>query len=823
MRRTPLNDEWSVRPKSDRFAARVGMAPEWVPVTLPHDAMIGTPRSAAAGAASGYYVGGNWEYRRTLDVPDEPDAVVVLEFEGVYRDAHVSVNGTIAAHRPYGYSNFFVPVDHLLRRDSENEVVVDARAGNDSRWYSGAGIYRNVWLLSSGRVYLPPDGLQVRTPEIDDDGAVLAVSAVVRNRSATTSQATLRVEVIDAGGAAVVSTETPVTSFPGDAIAARTRLHIGTPRRWDFDDPYLYICRARLLDGDDVLDEESTTFGIRTLALDPERGLRISGEPVLLRGACVHHDNGVIGAATIDRAEERRVELLRAAGFNAIRSAHHPMSKAMLAACDRIGMLVMDETFDMWLQTKSDDDYALRFAEWWEADVEAMVRKDVNHPSVILYSIGNEVPDGSTPVGVQLARAQAAKVRALDDTRFVTQAVTGILIAGPELFDEIRDAATATGVNEETEVNTAATNLGEIMGRAMLSSVVTARTVEAFSHLDVAGYNYMATRFELDRDLFPQRVIVSTESHPPSVDRDWAAVLHHPHVIGDFTWTGWDYLGEAGVGRTEYGEQQSPLGMSAFLGEYPWRAAWCADLDITGHRLPQSYYREIVFGLRTDPYVAVRRPEHQGRTVVHQSPWAWNDVVSSWSWTGHEGARVTVEVYADADEVELLLDGRSLARGPAGAANRFRTEFETTYEPGVLEAVAWRDGKEVGRTSLRSAAGPVVLDARADRGEISADPKDLAFVALTLVDEAGSLHNTVDREITVEVDGPGVAARSRQREPMHRGGIHRTFLPDVRRQSPRGRAPHRCGHHHAHRNRRGMRTAVGPHRCRALIEAVRRK
>ncbi len=464
----------------------------------------------------------------------------------------------------------------------------------------------------------------------------------------------------------------------------------------------MYCCSTAT----DVLDEESTTFGIRTLALDPERGLRINGEPVLLRGACVHHDNGVIGAATIDRAEERRVELLRAAGFNAIRSAHHPMSKAMLAACDRVGMLVMDETFDMWLQTKSDDDYALRFADWWEADVEAMVRKDVNHPSVILYSIGNEVPDGSTPVGVQLARAQADKVRALDDTRFVTQAVTGMLIAGPELFDEIRDAATATGVNEETEVNTAATNLGDIMGMAMLSPVVTAKTTEAFSHLDVAGYNYMATRFEPDGDRFPQRVIVSTESHPPSIDRDWAAVLRHPYVIGDFTWTGWDYLGEAGVGRTEYGDERAALGMSAFLGEYPWRAAWCADLDITGHRLPQSYYREIVFGLRTDPYVAVRRPEHHGRTVVHQSPWAWNDVVSSWSWAGHEGAPVTVEVYADADEVELLLDGRSLGRGPAGAANRFRAEFETTYEPGVLEAVAWRDGKEVGRTSLRSAAGP---------------------------------------------------------------------------------------------------------------------
>ena len=528
------------------------------------------------------------------------------------------------------------------------------------------------------------------------------------------------------------------------------------PRRWGPDDPNLYTCQASLLEDDVVVDEESTTFGIRSLALDPALGLRINGEPVLLRGACVHHDNGVLGAATIDRAEERRVERLRAAGFNAIRSAHNPMSKAMLSACDRLGMLVMDETFDMWLQTKSEDDYALRFADWWDADVEAMVRKDVNHPSVILYSIGNEVPDGSTPVGVQLGRALAEKVRALDDTRFVTQAVSGLLASGPELLDDIRDAATATGTDEETGVNTAITNLGDVMVALMRSPVVTAKTHEAFSHLDVAGYNYMASRFELDGELFPNRVIVSTESHPPSVDTDWAAVLHNPQVIGDFTWTGWDYLGEVGVGRVEYGDEPSPLGMTAFVADYPWLTAWCADIDITGHRLPQSYYREIVFGRRTDPYLAVRRPEHHGKTVVHASPWAWTDVVSSWSWDGHEGAPVVVEVYADADEVELLVNGRSLGPQPAGADHRFRAAFDTTYEPGLLEAVAWRGGTELGRTQLRSATGPVLLDVRADRSEIRADPSDLAFVELTLVDEAGSPYTCADRRLAVDLDGPGV-------------------------------------------------------------------
>jgi beta-galactosidase len=528
MRRLSLNDNWSVRPKLNRFAELSGATAEWTAVTLPHDAMIAGERSPSAGAQSGYYVGGSWDYRRALEIAADDPAVQVLEFEGVYRDAVVTVNGSLAAHRPYGYSNFFVPIDHLLCRGGEDELTVEARAADDSRWYSGAGIYRSVWLLSAGRVYLAPDGLQVRTPEVDAEGAIVTVAAGVRNCSPASSRATLCVELVDADGAVVARSDAPVTTFPGDAITARTRMYVAGARLWSPDDPYLYGCRAMLVDGDDVIDEESTNFGIRTLAVDPERGLRINGEPVVLRGACVHHDNGVLGAATIDRAEERRVELLQAAGFNALRSAHNPMSKAMLRACDRLGMLVMDETFDMWLQTKSEDDYALRFADWWEADVEAMVRKDVNHPSVILYSIGNEVPDGSTPVGVQLGRALAEKVRALDDTRFVTQAVSGVLVGGTELFDEMRDLATATGTDEETGVNTAATNLGDIMVEAMVSPAVSAKTEESFAHLDVAGYNYMATRFELDRELFPHRVIVATESQPPSLDKDWAAVLRNP-------------------------------------------------------------------------------------------------------------------------------------------------------------------------------------------------------------------------------------------------------------------------------------------------------
>jgi len=450
------------------------------------------------------------------------------------------------------------------------------------------------------------------------------------------------------------------------------------------------------------------------------------------------------------------VELLKAAGFNAIRSAHNPLSRSMLDACDRLGVLVMDETFDMWAQTKTADDYALRFEDCWEADVEAMVRKDVNHPCVVLYSIGNEIPDGSTATGLQRSRALAEKVRALDPTRYVTQAVTGMLVAGSAIIQEIGAIATAHNVDEETGVNTAALNLGELMDEAMKAPVVGEKTEEAFAHLDAAGYNYMYTRFAADGDTYPNRVIVATETHPTTVDRGWAGVTENPHVIGDFTWTGWDYLGEAGIGRTAYGEAVGGLGMSSFHGEFPWLVAGCGDLDITGHRRPQSYYREIVFGLRADPYVAVLRPEHHGLPLGHSGPWSWNDVVASWSWSGHEGGGVTVEVYAAADEVELLVNGRSLGRRPAGAEHRFKALFETEYEPGELVAVAWRGDEEVGRHVLRSATGTVRLAVGVDRPEIGAGPTDLAFVDLALVDEAGTIVTTGDRPVTVEVDGPGV-------------------------------------------------------------------
>ena len=684
-----------------------------------------------------------------------------VEFEGVYRDAVVWVNGSFAGHHPYGYTGFALAIDHLVRHGEENEIRVDVTTQEDARWYSGAGIYRNVKLVVGAPVHLALDSLWVTTPEIDDEFAVVAVTAVVENDGLVTLPTSVATEIVDDRGVVVASEVSPLTSFPRRSATLRQRLAVPDPRRWSLDAPTLYTCRVVVRDGDGVeIDRDETTFGIRSLQVDAARGLRINGEVVNLRGACIHHDNGVIGAATIERADERRIEILKASGFNAIRSAHHPASKALLDACDRIGMLVMDEAFDMWIHPKMRNDYARVFPEWWETDIDAMVRKDRNHPSVILYSIGNEIPDTGDPTGADLGRRLAERVRALDDTRYVTNGVNPIIsvgiqtiiaMASPADGDASDDDASDAG-EENAGINTVMQRLRAALPALMQSEEVAEKLDEPYSYLDVAGYNYSDARYELDGTRMPNRVIVGTETHNTNIAQNWPKVLDLPHVIGDFTWTGWDYLGEVGIGRVEYGEDSG-----LFMGDYPWLAAGCADIDITGRRRPLSFLREIVFGLRPEPFVSVQDPARHGLTPSHLglSGEPWLEGLASWSWPGFEGRPVTVDVLSDADEVELFVNGSSVGRQPAGQPHRFRASFDTTFEPGEIVAVAYRDGTEVARTALQSGTGLARLDVRADRTEIRADDTDLAFIDITLVDEDGRLHHTEDRAVSVEVEGPG--------------------------------------------------------------------
>ncbi|TVZ04591.1 glycoside hydrolase family 2 protein [Trebonia kvetii] len=751
MIRESFNGGWEFRPKVSSFAELGRGGAPWRLVTLPHDAMIGQQRFAPdggslEGGASAYFPGGTWEYRKTFFVPEEHRCRrVLVEFEAVYRDAMVYVNGDYAGQRPYGYSLFRVDAGRFLRFGADNDIRVEARAHRDSRWYTGAGIYRDTWLLTGPLVRVGPGGVRVTTPDTDTERAVVEIATTVENDSIAIRTPRLLTEIRDAAGNLVATDACQVSVLPGEPAIARQRLYVRTPALWRPDSPALYSARVTLTEDDGEADAETVTFGIRSLRLDPDHGLRINGETVKLRGACVHHDNGVLGAATFARAEERRVQILKDAGFNAIRMAHHPMSTAMLDACDRLGMLVMDEAFDVWTSAKSDFDYHLNFPQWWERDIDAMVAKDVNHPSVIAYSIGNEIPETGTPAGAAWGRRLAEKVRSLDGTRYVTNAVNGMLA----VLDDL--AALRSQPSDEAGINTRMADPGDMMNAVSSSDLVTRRTAESFSVLDIAGINYAEARYALDRDLFPNRIIVGSETFPTRIDGNWRLVKQYPNVIGDFTWTGWDYLGEAGIGRPQYATADGT--QPGFAAPYPWLLAGCGDIDITGHRRPASYYRQIVFGLRDQPYLAVRRPEHHGKTWTG-TPWAWSDSIASWTWPGSEGAPVTVEVYSDADEVELFLNGRSLGRKPAGDSHRFRAEFETVYQPGELFAVAYTGGTETGRHTVRSATGPVRLRAETDRQVISAG--DLAYVALILTDAAGTRYTIADRPVGIEVTGPGV-------------------------------------------------------------------
>ncbi len=776
MLRQTLVDGWMYGEASG-IAAFFGQGKQ-EPVMLPHDAMILQERdpSVKAQGATGFFPAGTYAYTRTLDVPEEyAHKAVILVFEGVYTNAMVYINGNRAAQWPYGYGEFTINARPYLRYGAQNEIKIIAKTSTDgdSRWYSGGGLYRPVHLLVSDLLHIAPNGVRITTTEIEGiqgctaKQALVEVATTVVNESALAKGATLVTELCDGDGHVVASDRTPVTSFAGDSITIRQRMVVSQPSLWSLEAPNLYTCRSQILEGEETLDTDENTFGIRQLQLDALHGLRLNGQEIKLRGACIHHDNGVVGACTYAHLEERRVAIMKAAGFNALRSAHHPMSRALLDACDRLGMLVMDETFDMWTESKTPFDYANYYGEWWERDVEAMVAKDYNHPAVILYSIGNEIQEVGSPHGAALGRRQAEKIRSLDDTRYILNAINAMIAAGDvmrELRASMPEAPATQGpeAGGETpseaspapegsaDINALMGSMGEMMNEIVSHPAIGQAIAESAAAVDIVGYNYARSRYKLDAAQYPNRVMVGSETFPADIDLNWALVKELPQLIGDFTWTGWDYLGEAGCGKIDYTRDTS----GGIFAAYPWYIAYCGDIDITGHRRPASYYREIVWGLRSDPYLAVQRPEHHGEKAL-TTPWSWTDSISSWTWPGFEGQPIIVETYADTDEVELLLNGRSLGRAGAGEANRFRAIFETVYEPGELVAVAYKKGVETGRTTLRTAGPELRLDLSCDRTSLKATGADVACLTITLTDAAGTVQTAMDRKVSVTVEGAG--------------------------------------------------------------------
>lgn len=761
MKKSSLNREWKfVRGCVPSLKVLQMSGKEAENICLPHDAMIFEERKVDTknGGATGFYPGGVYTYFKTLYAPDDwSEKNVIIEFEGVYQTAMVYVNGVLVKTNTYGYSNFYVCLDRYLRYGEDNEikVIADNAGEQNSRWYTGSGIYRNVNLYVGNLVQIPVNGVSVTTLDADTEVAAVEFVTRVENLSRKKEKLTLSISMSDEEGNAF-GDKVHVTSFAGSQNEIRQMITIRNPKLWSCDVPNLYHCNVKLFSGENVIDEETLDFGVRKISLDAVHGLRLNGEMLKLRGTCIHHDNGILGAATYEQAEYRKCVLLKQAGFNAIRSAHHPAGKALLDACDKLGLVVMDELCDMWTIHKNNNDYASLFLDEWENIADAMVVKDYNHACVIMYSVGNEIQEIGTERGAEINRTICNYFKKLDATRFTTNGMNALNAAGAKIYPILQELAPLlkkdsgeNGSNDNSGSNAINSFMRLMEGEAgeafAKHPLITEVLQESSESMDIIGLNYLTGRHLLDAELYPNKCVLGTETFPADIARLWKTVNASNQVLGDFTWTGYDYLGEAGCGIFYYD------GKTNFGSYYPDCLAYIGDINLTGYRRPISYLREIVYGLRKEPYIAVERVDKHG--MVHsKTPWMLKDNISSWTWDGYEGKTAVIDVYSADEEVELFLNDISLGRKSAGKENGFVATFEHVYEPGKLVAVGYKDGMETYRYELLTSKPEVHLAVAATKTMLRKDTDDLSFVTINLTDEHGVDNPWAKREISVSAE-----------------------------------------------------------------------
>lgn len=735
MKATPLLTGWTCRHLGDTAPGK--------PVTLPHDAMLAEPRTAlsAGGTNTGWYEGYDYEYRRTLTVPENELADIhILEFEGVYHNAEVWLNGQKAAFRPYGYTNFYVDCAPYLHA-GENELRVIARNADqpNSRWYSGAGIYRPVQLWKARGAHITLNGVKIRTLSLDP--------AVVEVRVKTTAPGTVRLTVDDL----------PAMQQESDGEAVFT-LTLDNARLWTPETPNLYTCRVNFAD-----DEVTETFGVRKVEWGTD-GFLLNGKRYIIQGACIHHDNGLLGAVCDPDAVARKVRLLKENGYNAIRSAHNPCSKALLAECDHQGMLVMDEYIDHWYIHKTEHDYVDYFNEWWHQDLTDMVEKDYNHPCVVLYSTGNEVSETAQKRGIALTKEMTDFLHRLDDSRPVTCGVNiffnflssiGFGVYSDEKAKKEAERAEKAKQRGEKAAKKKAVgsqffnNLAGLLGDEFMKRGATlhgcdVKTRDAFANMDIAGYNYGIYRYKHDLKKYPQRLILGSETFCNDAYKFRELAKQEPRLVGDFVWAGMDYLGEVMVGSWEYADYAE-----TFDGGPGWVSAGSGRIDLTGKPLGEALYTRVALEADNGPYIAVCPVNHTGD---RHSPSAWKmtNAMPSWSWTGCEERKANVEVYARAARVELVLNGHTV--GSKTLKNDCLARFSIPYESGTLEAVSYDAADhEIGRCKLQSAGGTTRLTLDAE--EPTVKPGHLCYVRLRYTDENGITKPLARGNIQVQVRG----------------------------------------------------------------------
>lgn len=733
MKKLDFNNDW--------YYKRLNEAGTGRKVTVPHDAMCAERRSAQSRGQHniGWFESYDYVYWKHFSVPAEyENGEVLLEFEGVYHNSEVYINGKKAGYRPYGYTNFYVDIAPFLEFGQDNEIRVIARNADqpNSRWYTGSGIYRPVWMYVAEDMYIPVNGVKIRTTGYSRKEK----TARVEIKASTSLPGEPEITILD----------------PDGRVAAEGHHHIfqaeiSDAKLWSTETPDLYTCVVKF--GRDEVREQ---FGIRMLRWDGQDGITINGEHVILKGACIHHDNGVLGACAFPEAEERKIRILKENGYNAIRSAHNPCSKALLEACDRLGMLVMDEYTDIWYIHKNEYDYAAYMQDWWKQDLKDMVEKDYNHPSVIMYSAGNEVAETGQKKGIQLTGQMTRYLHSLDKGRPVTCGINiffnflysmGLGVYSDDKARKEAESAAAEKARKKTVgsefYNTMAGLLGDkAMKIGATLHMCDVKTRDAYANMDVAGYNYGIFRYRHDLKKYPERLILGSETFCRDAYDFYELAKREPRIVGDFVWAGMDYIGEAGIGAWEYDDYAPADGES-----WGWLTAGSGRINILGFPNGEAAYTRVALEKEKGPLIAVKPVYQRGK----HSPSAWKmtDAMESWTWPGCEGMKAAVEVYARASQVALYINGK--CAGKKKLKKSCSTTFRIPYQKGKLTAVAYdENGKITGKHSLCTAADDTKLSVLPEQEKMH--PGGLGFIQLRYTDLKGIWKPMEKHHIKVTVE-----------------------------------------------------------------------
>lgn len=713
---------------SDQWTFWSDRNPQKAVVSLPHDAMQTEQRSADVpeGRHNGFYPGGSYHYEKTLDVPASwLTKHVSVHFDGVYRNATISINGKAAGRHAYGYTPFTVSLDGLLHEGRNTlRVDVDNSQAPNSRWYSGAGIYRPVCLTVQEQTHI--DDVRITTRSI--------LPAIV-NIATRHQKGVATCDILWKGWV--------VAHGEGNNIS----LTVPNAHLWSAEEPNLYQVRLRLMENGVCTDSLTRDFGIRQITWSHD-GFFVNGRQVLLRGGCLHHDNGILGAREYDEAALRKVAIMKQYGYNAIRSSHNPMSETMLRACDSLGMYVMDELWDMWYSSKTPHDYAFDWTAHHDEDIEAMVGRDYNHPSVVMYSIGNEVTEPYEVKGVDTAKALVDRLHQLDASRPVTCGINLTLLYLRNLGMNLTQSSTQKKEEKKVsseEYNNMIMTQGRKMLKAVLKPEVDSISSPVLDCLDIAGYNYGSMRYEQDATAHPSRIIVGTETYCQDLYDNWQLVERLPYLIGDFMWTAMDYLGEVGIGTwLNTTESQS------IKQQYPAKLAGAGAIDFIGNPTGEAFLAKAIWQKDGKPYIAVRPVS---RKPILKAIWRGTNSIPSWSWQGMEGTPATVEVFTSAKSVRLYLNDKLIGEQPVEKAV---ATFEVPYQPGTLRAVAIDNNGREQSATLTSAKGKLSIQAKAEKDSYRMG--DLIYLDVTIADKQGTVEANADRRLTVTAKGADLLA-----------------------------------------------------------------